>query len=136
MSFQNFRNEGMDRTHNPNLLRWKYVAYKRLQRWMMGAEELLEYVCGCGKWKFRYYNWRTQISFKALYTRDHDESSIKAFYWIFLEERNRTLMLQEAWECVDLTMGKGKLIDEVLALNAKEIIFNTLLIIKGDVAFM
>ena len=114
---KNFRNEGMDRTHNPEFTAMEiYVAYKDYH-WMMDfTERLLEHcakaVNGTTKATFGKY----QIDFKAPYPRITMTEAIKQFTGFDItgktEDELRTFA-QSIGIAVDQTMGKGKLIDEI-----------------------
>jgi len=112
-----FRNEGMDRTHNPEFTMMEiYVAYKDYN-WMMDfTEKLLEFcataVNGSSKTVFETH----EIDFKAPYARVTMTESIQQFTGFDISGKTEneirdaaTLMGIE----VDDTMGKGKLIDEI-----------------------
>jgi len=112
-----FRNEGMDRTHNPEFTMMEiYVAYKDYN-WMMDfTEKLLEFcataVNGSSKTVFETH----EIDFKAPYDRVTMTESIQQFTGFDISGKTEneirdaaTLMGIE----VDDTMGKGKLIDEI-----------------------
>ena len=114
---KNFRNEGMDRTHNPEFTAMEiYVAYKDYN-WMMDfCERLLEHcamaVNGTTKATFGNHN----IDFKAPYARVTMADSIKHFTGFDItgktEDEIRIAAKNMGIE-VDDTMGKGKLIDEI-----------------------
>ncbi len=114
---KNFRNEGMDRTHNPEFTAMEiYVSYKDYN-WMMDfCEQLLEYcanaVNGTSEATFGEHN----ISFKAPYKRITMRDSILEFTGFDIynksEDEIRTAAKGMHVE-VDETMGKGKLIDEI-----------------------
>ncbi|GGZ91491.1 lysine--tRNA ligase [Algibacter mikhailovii] len=114
---KNFRNEGMDRTHNPEFTAMEiYVAYKDYN-WMMDfCERLLEHcaiaVNGSTKATFGEH----EIDFKAPYARVTMADSIKHFTGFDItgktEDEIRTAAKGLGIE-VDDTMGKGKLIDEI-----------------------
>lgn len=114
---KNFRNEGMDRTHNPEFTAMEiYVAYKDYN-WMMDfTEKLLEYcaiaVNGTTKATFGEY----EIDFKAPYARVTMADSIKHFTGFDItgktEDELRAAAKGMGIEVND-TMGKGKLIDEI-----------------------
>ena len=114
---KNFRNEGMDRTHNPEFTAMEiYVSYKDYNWMMEFTEQLIEYVAievnGTTEAQFGEH----KINFKAPYKRvtmrqaiiDHTEFDIDG----------KTESELKSW-CesngidVDETMGKGKLIDEI-----------------------
>lgn len=114
---KNFRNEGMDRTHNPEFTAMEiYVAYKDYN-WMMDfTERLLEHcaiaVNGTTKATFS----GNEVDFKAPYQRVTMRDSILEFTGFDIqnktEEEIRKACLDMGLE-VDETMGKGKLIDEI-----------------------
>ena len=114
---KNFRNEGMDRTHNPEFTCMElYVQYKDYN-WMMSfTEKLLERICiavnGCSE---TVINGKT-ISFKAPYRRLPILDAIKEKTGYDLngksEEEIRQICKELKME-IDDTMGKGKLIDEI-----------------------
>jgi lysyl-tRNA synthetase class 2 len=114
---KNFRNEGMDRTHNPEFTAMEiYVAYKDYNWMMEFCEQLLEHcaiaVNGSTKATFGAH----EIDFKAPYARVTMADSIKEFTGFDItgktEDEIRTAAKDLGIE-VDDTMGKGKLIDEI-----------------------
>ncbi len=114
---KNFRNEGMDRTHNPEFTAMEiYVAYKDYN-WMMDfCERLLEHcaiaVNGTTKATFGEH----EIDFKAPYARITMADSIKHFTGFDITGKTEDEIRQAAKDLgveVDNTMGKGKLIDEI-----------------------
>ncbi len=114
---KNFRNEGMDRTHNPEFTAMEiYVAYKDYN-WMMDfCEQLLEHcamaVNGTTKATFGEHH----IDFKAPYARVTMADSIKHFTGFDITGKTEDEIRQAAKDmriAVDDTMGKGKLIDEI-----------------------
>ncbi|MGC1204949.1 MAG: lysine--tRNA ligase, partial [Flavobacteriaceae bacterium] len=114
---KNFRNEGMDRTHNPEFTAMEiYVAYKDYN-WMMDfCERLLEHcaiaVNGTTKATFGEHN----IDFKAPYARVTMADSIKHFTGFDITGKTEAEIRKAAKDLgveVDETMGKGKLIDEI-----------------------
>jgi len=114
---KNFRNEGMDRTHNPEFTAMEiYVSYKDYNWMMEFTENLLEHcamqVNGTTKAKFKEHH----VDFKAPYKRVTMTDAIIEFTGFDItgksEEELRTAALDMGLE-VDETMGKGKLIDEI-----------------------
>ena len=114
---KNFRNEGMDRTHNPEFTAMEiYVAYKDYN-WMMDfCEQLLEFcaiaVNGTTKVTFGDH----EIDFKAPYARVTMTDAIKHFTGFDITDKTEDEIRSAAKEMgveVDDTMGKGKLIDEI-----------------------
>ncbi|MTE28045.1 lysine--tRNA ligase [Winogradskyella ouciana] len=114
---KNFRNEGMDRTHNPEFTAMEiYVAYKDYN-WMMDfCEKLLEHcaiaVNGTTEATFGEHN----IDFKAPYKRITMRDSILEFTGFDIYDKSEDEIRAAAKSMnieVDDTMGKGKLIDEI-----------------------
>ena len=114
---KNFRNEGMDRTHNPEFTCMEiYVSYKDYN-WMMDfTEKLLEKICYDVNGTYEVKVGENVINFKAPYKRVTMIDSIKEFTGIDItgmdEEQLREVCAQLGIE-VDETYGKGKLIDEI-----------------------
>ena len=114
---KNFRNEGMDRTHNPEFTAMEiYVAYKDYN-WMMDfTEKLLEHVAievnGTSEAIFGEHT----INFKAPYKRVTMTQSIINFTGFNIKGKSEDELREAAKGmgiAVDDTMGKGKLIDEI-----------------------
>ncbi|WP_454996082.1 lysine--tRNA ligase [Capnocytophaga leadbetteri] len=114
---KNFRNEGMDRTHNPEFTAMEiYVAYKDYH-WMMDfTERLLEHcamaVNGTTKATFGAHT----VDFKAPYPRVTMTDAIKQFTGFDITGKTEDELRAFAHSigiAVDETMGKGKLIDEI-----------------------
>jgi lysyl-tRNA synthetase class 2 len=114
---KNFRNEGMDRTHNPEFTAMEiYVAYKDYN-WMMAfCERLLEHCAMAVNGTTKATFGKHDIDFKAPYARVTMADAIKQFTGFDItgktEEEIRTAAKNMGIE-VDDTMGKGKLIDEI-----------------------
>ena len=114
---KNFRNEGMDRNHNPEFTCMElYVQYKDYN-WMMSfTEHLLETICVAVNGKPETEIDGQVISFKAPYRRLPILDAIKEKTGFDLEgkteEEIREVCKQLKLE-IDDTMGKGKLIDEI-----------------------
>ncbi len=114
---KDFRNEGMDRTHNPEFTVMElYVAYKDYN-WMMDTtEELLEKVAIDANGTSKVTVGENEIEFKAPYARVpileaikiHTGEDVAGMDEIELRETAKKLGLE-----VDDTMGVGKLIDEI-----------------------
>lgn len=114
---KNFRNEGMDRTHNPEFTAMEiYVAYKDYN-WMMDfTEKLLEFcaiqVNGTTKATFGEH----EIDFKAPYPRVSMTEAIQKFTGFDITGKSEQELADFAKSIgieVNETMGKGKLIDEI-----------------------
>ena len=114
---KNFRNEGMDKTHNPEFTCMElYVSYKDLN-WGMGfTEKMLEQICTAVNGKPEVEIDGKVISFRAPFRRLPilDAIKEKTGYDLYpmTEEEIREVAKNLGIE-VDETMGKGKLIDEI-----------------------
>ena len=114
---RNFRNEGMDRTHNPEFTAMEiYVAYKDYNWMMEFCEQLLEFCANAVNGTTKVTFGAHEIDFKAPYARVTMTEAIKEFTGYDItgksEEELRTAALGMGIE-VDESMGKGKLIDEI-----------------------
>lgn len=114
---KNFRNEGMDRNHNPEFTCMElYVQYKDYN-WMMSfTEKLLETVCIAVNGSTERKVGDNVISFKAPYRRLPILDAIKektGFDCNGKTEEEIRAFCKEKGMDVDETMGKGKLIDEL-----------------------
>ncbi len=114
---KNFRNEGMDKTHNPEFTCMElYVSYKDYN-WMMSfTEQMLEEICTAVNGKPEVEIDGNVISFKAPYCRLPILDAIREKTGFDCngksEEEIRQFCKEKGME-VDETMGKGKLIDEL-----------------------
>lgn len=114
---KNFRNEGMDRTHNPEFTAMEiYVAYKDYNWMMEFTENLLEHcavaVNGTPETTFGEH----KVSFKAPYARVTMTDAIKKYTGFDISGKSEKEIFEAARSmgiAVDETMGKGKLIDEI-----------------------
>jgi len=114
---RNFRNEGMDRSHNPEFTCMElYVSYKDYN-WMMSfTEQLLERICIAVNGTTEVKVGDNMVSFKAPYRRLPILDAIKEKTGYDLSAMSEDEMREVAKKCgveVDETMGKGKLIDEI-----------------------
>jgi lysyl-tRNA synthetase, class II len=120
---RNFRNEGMDRTHNPEFTVMElYVAYKDYN-WMMDAtEELIEKIA------MRLHNTtkvtvgKNEIDFKRPFKRVTMFDSIKDFTGIDISEMDENQLRETCKKLhieADASMGKGKLIDEIFGAKCE-----------------
>lgn len=121
---RNFRNEGMDRTHNPEftILEW-YTAYKDYF-WMMEiTEQLLEKIAVEITGSTEVTIGEKTISFKAPYSRISIFDAIKQHSGIDVSKMDET-QLRDACKQLhietDKGMGKGKLIDEIFSETAEK----------------
>ena len=114
---KNFRNEGMDRTHNPEFTCMEiYVSYKDYN-WMMSfTEQMLEKIALDVNGTTDVQVGEHTISFKAPFRRVTMLDSIKEFTGYDLNGKSEEEIFAICKELkmeVDETMGKGKLIDEI-----------------------
>ncbi|MFS4454978.1 lysine--tRNA ligase [Maribacter sp. 2304DJ31-5] len=114
---KDFRNEGMDRTHNPEFTVMElYVAYKDYH-WMMGTtEQLLEKVAIDANGTSKVTVGEHEIEFKAPYARVPILEAIKIHTGVDVAGMDENKLRETAKNLgleVDDTMGIGKLIDEI-----------------------
>ncbi len=114
---KNFRNEGMDRTHNPEFTAMEiYVAYKDYNWMMEFTEKMIEKICIDVNGTTELQVGEKTISFKTPFKRVTMIDAIKDHTGIDIngmnEEQLRAVCKQLHIEA-DETMGKGKLIDEI-----------------------
>ena len=114
---KNFRNEGMDRTHNPEFTAMEiYVAYKDYN-WMMDfCEKLLEHCANEVNETTEATFGEHKVDFKAPYKRITMRDSILEFTGFDINNKSEEEIRTAAKGMhidVDETMGKGKLIDEI-----------------------
>ena len=120
---KNFRNEGMDRTHNPEFTAMEiYVAYKDYNWMMKFTENLLEHcaigVNGTSEATFGEH----KVNFKAPYARVTMTDAIKNFTGFDISGKTESQLFEAAKGMgieVDETMGKGKLIDEIFGAKCE-----------------
>ncbi|MCD8288911.1 MAG: lysine--tRNA ligase [Prevotella sp.] len=120
---KNFRNEGMDKNHNPEFTCMElYVSYKDYN-WMMSfTERLLEQVCIAVNGTSETVINGNTISFKAPYRRLPILDAIKERTGYDLSAMSEEEMRDAAKRLeieVDETMGKGKLIDEIFGATCE-----------------
>ena len=114
---KDFRNEGMDRTHNPEFTILElYVSYKDYNWMMEMTEQLIEKVStdSTGNTKVRVGN--EEIDFKAPYERISIYAAIKKFTGIDISEMDESAIRKTAKDLnveIDNTMGRGKIIDSI-----------------------
>ena len=116
---KDFRNEGMDKTHNPEFTVMElYVAYKDYF-WMMEiTENLIETISNAVHQKTEIHVGDKKIDFKAPYPRVPIFEAIKKYTGIDISQMNETELRETAKELnieVNDTMGEGKLIEEIFS---------------------
>ena len=114
---KNFRNEGMDRTHNPEFTAMEiYVAYKDYNWMMTFTENMIEKICQDVNGTNEITVGDKTISFKTPFKRISMIDSIKEFTGIDINGMDE-VKLREVCKTLhieaDETMGKGKMIDEI-----------------------
>jgi lysyl-tRNA synthetase class 2 len=120
---KNFRNEGMDRTHNPEFTAMEiYVAYKDYNWMMEFAENLLEHCANEVNGTTEATFGEHQVNFKAPYARVTMTDAIKQFTGFDISGKSESELFDAARSMgidVDQTMGKGKLIDEIFGAKCE-----------------
>ncbi|MBF6640483.1 lysine--tRNA ligase [Flavobacterium sp. J49] len=120
---KNFRNEGMDRTHNPEFTAMEiYVSYKDYNWMMEFAENLLEYCAKEVNGTTEAVFGEHKVNFKAPYARVTMTDAIKQFTGFDISGKNEAEIFAAARGMgieVDETMGKGKLIDEIFGAKCE-----------------
>jgi len=116
---KNFRNEGMDRTHNPEFTCMEiYVAYKDYNWMMKFTETMLEKVCMDINGNTEMKVGENIISFKAPFKRVTMIDAIKEHTGIDISGMDENALREVCKKSgieTDKTMGKGKLIDEIFS---------------------
>ena len=118
-----FRNEGMDRTHNPEFTALEfYIAYKDYH-WMMSmTEEILEKVAIATNGDTKVTIGENVVDFKGPYERLSIFEAIERHSGVDVSEMNEELLrgvCRQFHIAVDDSMGKGKLIDELFSEKAE-----------------
>ena len=120
---RNFRNEGMDRTHNPEFTCMEiYVAYKDY-RWMMQmTEQMIEHICQEVLGSTTIQVGEHTIEFKPPYRRLTMIDAIQEYGGVNIDgmdEAELRKVCQDKGVEIDDTMGVGKLIDELFGIVAE-----------------
>lgn len=119
-----FRNEGMDRTHNPEFTSLEfYVAYKDYIWMMEFTEELLEKVALAVNEDTKFTFGENLIDFQGPYTRLSIVEAIEKYSGVNVESSTEDELRAKCKEWgmeVDETMGKAKLIDEIFGEKVEE----------------
>ena len=120
---KNFRNEGMDRTHNPEFTAMEiYVAYKDYNWMMKFTENLLEHCALAVNGETEATFGEHKVSFKAPYARVTMTDAIKQYTGFDIAGKTEQELFDAARSMnidVDATMGKGKLIDEIFGAKCE-----------------
>ena len=121
---RNFRNEGMDRTHNPEFTVLEfYTAYKDYG-WMMNiTEQLMERVAIAVNGTTKATVADKEIDFKAPYKRISIYDAIKEHTGFNVSEMNEDQLRDVCRQLhlkSDASMGKGKLVDEIFGEKCEE----------------
>ncbi|AEI48031.1 Lysyl-tRNA synthetase [Runella slithyformis DSM 19594] len=119
-----FRNEGMDRTHNPEFTSLEfYVAYKDYH-WMMSmTEELLEKVALAVNGQTKVQSWGNEIEFAGPYERLSIFEAIEKYTGVNVEGKTEAELIAHCTEWgieTDGTMGVAKLIDEIFGAKVED----------------
>lgn len=119
-----FRNEGMDRTHNPEFTSLEfYVAYKDYH-WMMSiTEELLEKVALAVNGQTKIQSWGNEIDFAGPYERLSIFEAIEKYTGVNVEGKTESELIAHCNEWgieTDGTMGVAKLIDEIFGAKVED----------------
>ncbi|MBT5932753.1 MAG: lysine--tRNA ligase [Flavobacteriales bacterium] len=114
---KDFRNEGMDRTHNPEFTQMEiYVAYKDYIWMMEFVEDMLETICMDVLGTTDVQIGENKVSFKKPFKRISMIDAIKEHTGIDIAPMNESELLETCKKLgveTDESMGKGKLIDEI-----------------------
>jgi lysyl-tRNA synthetase class 2 len=121
---RNFRNEGMDRTHNPEFTVLEfYVAYKDYLWMMETTEQLLEKTALAVNGTTKVFSGDKEIDFKAPYKRITMYDAIKEFTGIDISDKDEDGLREVCQQLgihADKTMGKGKLVDEIFSEKCED----------------
>ena len=116
---RNFRNEGMDRTHNPEFTILEfYVAYKDYFWMMETTEQLLENAAMVVNGSTNTMVGETEIDFKAPYQRMSIYEAIRQFAGVDVKDMDESQLINTCRQLnvhIDQTMGKAKLIDALFS---------------------
>lgn len=116
---RNFRNEGMDRSHNPEFTILEfYVAFKDYLWMMETTEQLLEHAARAVAGDTLVKVGEKEINFKAPYTRVTMQEAILEHAGVDITDKNESELREVCKQLgihADESMGKGKLIDELFS---------------------
>jgi lysyl-tRNA synthetase, class II len=121
---RNFRNEGMDRTHNPEFTVLEfYVAYKDYVWMMETTEQMLEQTAIAVNGSAKVFWGDKEINFTAPYKRISMYDAIKEFTGFDISDKNEDELREVCQQLgihADKTMGKGKIIDEIFSEKCED----------------
>lgn len=119
-----FRNEGMDRTHNPEFTSMEiYVAYKDYNWMMEMTEELIQNIATSIHGTAKVTVGENEIDFKGPYTRMSMYEAIEKYTGVDISSMDESAMrafCKELHIPTDSSMGRGKLIDEIFGAKAEK----------------
>ena len=120
---RNFRNEGMDRTHNPEFTVLEfYTAYKDYLWMMETTEQLLEQTAIATNGSSKVFAGDNEIDFKAPYKRITMYDAIKQYTDIDISSMDEDGLREVCTKLkihADKSMGKGKLVDEIFSATCE-----------------
>ncbi|MEO8415472.1 MAG: lysine--tRNA ligase [Ginsengibacter sp.] len=121
---RNFRNEGMDRTHNPEFTILEfYTAYKDYLWMMETTEQLLETTAIAVNGSAKVMSGEVEIDLTAPYKRITMYDAIKEYTGIDVSDKDENGLREVCRQLgihADKTMGKGKLIDEIFSEKCED----------------
>ncbi len=121
---KNFRNEGIDRTHNPEFTAMEiYVAYKDYNWMMTFTEQTLEHIANEVFGKTKIVFGENEIEFAGPYRRLSMYDAIKEYTGVDISKMSEDEIRNVCRDLkvpVDNTMGRGKLIDQIFGEKCEE----------------
>jgi lysyl-tRNA synthetase class 2 len=121
---RNFRNEGIDRTHNPEFTAMEiYITYKDYHWMMTFTEQMLEYIVQSVHNKSSVEFNGTNIDFKGPYTRLTMYEAIEKYTGTDISKMDETALLTFCKSHhieTDPSMGRGKLVDEIFGAKCEK----------------
>jgi lysyl-tRNA synthetase class 2 len=121
---RNFRNEGIDRTHNPEFTAMEiYITYKDYHWMMTFTEQMLEYIVQSVHNKSSVEFDGTNIDFKGPYTRLTMYEAIEKYTGTDISKMDETALLTFCKSHhieTDPSMGRGKLVDEIFGAKCEK----------------
>ena len=121
---RNFRNEGIDRTHNPEFTAMEiYITYKDYNWMMTFTEQMLEYIVQAVHNKSSVYFDGTNIEFRGSYTRLTMYEAIEKYTGTDISKMDEAALLSFCKSQqieTDPSMGRGKLVDEIFGAKCEK----------------